>query len=143
MKKKLEAKRLERIQAMIKVTTDKMAQERLKREINSSHIQEVVQVIRQMTETLERHQEKLREMQAACLERIRELEKQFQQEALAEYEARMKGLEAEVKESVRACLRTCFPSEAEDRSERPCGATMEPSEEDPLTAGADTQECRL
>lgn len=28
MKKKLEAKRLERIQAMVKVTTDKMAQER-------------------------------------------------------------------------------------------------------------------
>jgi len=28
MKKKLEAKRLERIQAMMKVTTDKMAQER-------------------------------------------------------------------------------------------------------------------
>lgn len=28
MKKKLEAKRLERIQAMTKITTDKMAQER-------------------------------------------------------------------------------------------------------------------
>ncbi|KAM9201792.1 1-phosphatidylinositol 4,5-bisphosphate phosphodiesterase beta-2 isoform 4-T4 [Dugong dugon] len=143
MKKKLEAKRLERIQAMTKITTDKMAQERLKREINNSHIQEVVQVIKQMTETLEKQQVKLREKQAACLEQIREVEKQFQQEALAEYEARMKGLEAEVKESVRACLRTCFPSEAEDRSERPCGTTTEPSEKDPLTAEADTQESRL
>lgn len=28
MKKKLEAKRLERIQAMVKITSDKMAQER-------------------------------------------------------------------------------------------------------------------
>ncbi|XP_055219343.2 1-phosphatidylinositol 4,5-bisphosphate phosphodiesterase beta-2 isoform X3 [Gorilla gorilla gorilla] len=76
MKKKLETKRLERIQGMTKVTTDKMAQERLKREINNSHIQEVVQVIKQMTENLKRHQEKLEEKQAACLEQIREMEKQ-------------------------------------------------------------------
>ncbi|XP_075860357.1 1-phosphatidylinositol 4,5-bisphosphate phosphodiesterase beta-2 isoform X1 [Microcebus murinus] len=143
MKKKLEAKRLERIQAMTKITTDKMAQERLKREINNSHIQEVVQVIKQMTETLERHQEKLEEKQMACLEQIRELEKQFQQEALAEYEARMKGLEAEVKESVRACLRTCFPSEAEDKPERACGASGEPCEQHSPTAKADVQDSRL
>ncbi|XP_047396999.1 1-phosphatidylinositol 4,5-bisphosphate phosphodiesterase beta-2 isoform X4 [Sciurus carolinensis] len=48
MKKKLEAKRLERIQAMTKVASDKMAQERMKREINNSHIQEVVQAIKQL-----------------------------------------------------------------------------------------------
>ncbi|XP_054421122.1 1-phosphatidylinositol 4,5-bisphosphate phosphodiesterase beta-2 [Pteronotus mesoamericanus] len=143
MKKKLEAKRLERIQAMIKVTTDKMAQERLKREINNSHIQEVVQVIKQMTESLERHQEKLEEKQAACLEQIREMEKQLQQEALAEYEARMKGLEAEVKEAVRTCLRPCFPSEAEDKLERPCGTSREPCELDPPTAKKDIQESIL
>lgn len=137
VKKKLEAKRLERIQAMIKVTTDKMAQERLKREINNSHIQEVVQVIKQMTESLERHQEKLEEKQAACLEQIREMEKQFQQEALTEYEARMKGLEAEVKESVKTCLRACFPSEAEDKPESPCGASGELCEQDPLSAKGD------
>ncbi|XP_006831966.1 PREDICTED: 1-phosphatidylinositol 4,5-bisphosphate phosphodiesterase beta-2 [Chrysochloris asiatica] len=143
MKKKLEAKRLERIQAMIKVTSDKMAQERLKREINNSHIQEVVQVIKQMTETLERQQKKLEEKQTACLEQIQEMEKQFQQEALAEYEARMKGLEAEVKESVRACLQACLPSEADDRSEKSCGAVMEQTEMGPLTAGAHAQESRL
>ncbi|XP_047288629.1 1-phosphatidylinositol 4,5-bisphosphate phosphodiesterase beta-2 isoform X9 [Homo sapiens] len=143
MKKKLETKRLERIQGMTKVTTDKMAQERLKREINNSHIQEVVQVIKQMTENLERHQEKLEEKQAACLEQIREMEKQFQKEALAEYEARMKGLEAEVKESVRACLRTCFPSEAKDKPERACECPPELCEQDPLIAKADAQESRL
>ncbi|KAM6203151.1 1-phosphatidylinositol 4,5-bisphosphate phosphodiesterase beta-2 [Rhynchocyon petersi] len=143
MKKKLEAKRVERIQAMVKVTTDKMAQERLKREINSSHIQEVVQVLKQMTDTLEKHQEKLGEKQAACLEQIREMEKRFHQEALAEYEVKMKGLEAEVKESVRACFRACFPSEAEDRPELPCGANVEPSEKDPLPARPDAQETRL
>ncbi|XP_037017686.2 1-phosphatidylinositol 4,5-bisphosphate phosphodiesterase beta-2 [Artibeus jamaicensis] len=143
MKKKLEAKRLERIQAMVKVTTDKMAQEWLKREINNSHIQEVVQVIKQMTESLERHQEKLEEKQAACLEQIQEMEKQFQQEALAEYEARMKGLETEVKESVRTCLRACFPSEAQDKPEMSCEASREPSGPDPLKATEDTQESFL
>uniref|UniRef100_G1PB22 1-phosphatidylinositol 4,5-bisphosphate phosphodiesterase n=2 Tax=Myotis TaxID=9434 RepID=G1PB22_MYOLU len=143
MKKKLEAKRLERIQAMVKVTADKMAQERLKKEINNSHIQEVVQVINQMTESLERHQEKLEEKQAACLEQIRELEKQLQQEVLAEYEARMKGLETEVKESVRTCLRTYFPAEAEDKPERSCEASRELCEQDSLTVNADTQESCL
>ncbi|KAM6181859.1 1-phosphatidylinositol 4,5-bisphosphate phosphodiesterase beta-2 isoform 1-T1 [Erethizon dorsatum] len=139
LKKKLESRRQERVQAMTKTTTDKMAQERLKREINNSHIQEVVQAIKQMTDTLERHQEKLEEKQAACLEQIREMEKQFQQEALAEYEARMKGLEAEVKEAVRAC----FPSEAEDKAERPGEASREPCEQDLLTDKEDTEESRL
>ncbi|MXQ88631.1 hypothetical protein E5288_WYG003786 [Bos mutus] len=143
MKKKLEAKRLERIQAMMKVTTDKMAQERLKREINNCHIQEVVQVIKQMTENLERHQEKLEEKQAACLEQIQEMEKQFQQEAMAEYEAKMKGLEMEVKESVRTCLRACFPSEEEDKPERPCVVSRELCEQDTLTEQAETQESHL
>nr|XP_020042309.1 1-phosphatidylinositol 4,5-bisphosphate phosphodiesterase beta-2 [Castor canadensis] len=143
MKKKLEAKRLERIQAMTKVTTDKMAQERLKREINNSHIKEVVQAVQQMKETMEQHQQKLEEKQAACLEQIREMEKKFQQEALAEYEARMEGLEAEVKESVRACLKGCFPSETEDKPERALEASKEPCEQDPLTDKADTQESRL
>uniref|UniRef100_A0A452DUY7 1-phosphatidylinositol 4,5-bisphosphate phosphodiesterase n=1 Tax=Capra hircus TaxID=9925 RepID=A0A452DUY7_CAPHI len=143
MKKKLEAKRLERIQAMMKVTTDKMAQERLKREINNSHIQEVVQVINQMKENLERHQEKLEEKQAACLEQIQEMEKQFQQEAMAEYEVKMKGLEMEVKESVRTCLRACFPSEEEDKPERPCVVSRELCEQDILTEQAETQESHL
>ncbi|OWK09567.1 PLCB2 [Cervus elaphus hippelaphus] len=143
MKKKLEAKRLERIQAMMKVTTDKMAQERLKREINNSHIQEVVQVIKQMTENLERHQEKLEEKQAACLEQIQEMEKQFQQEAMAEYEAKMKGLEMEVKESVRTCLQACFPSEEEDKPERPCVVSRELCEQNTLAEQAETQESHL
>lgn len=71
------------------------------------------------------------------------LSPQFQQEALAEYETRMKGLEAKMKESVRGCLRACFPSEAEGKPERPCGASGELCEQDPLTAEADTEESRL
>ncbi|NXM71623.1 PLCB2 phosphodiesterase, partial [Serilophus lunatus] len=46
IKKRLEAKRVERIQAMLRNTSDKAAQERLKKEINNSHIQEVVQTIK-------------------------------------------------------------------------------------------------
>uniref|UniRef100_A0A8C5K1B6 1-phosphatidylinositol 4,5-bisphosphate phosphodiesterase n=1 Tax=Jaculus jaculus TaxID=51337 RepID=A0A8C5K1B6_JACJA len=143
MKKKLEAKRLERILAMTKVTTDKVAQERLKREINNSHIQEVVQAVKQMTETLDRQQERLEEKQAACREKILELEKQFQQEALAEYEAGMKGLEAEVKESVRACLRASFPSQSENNPERSCNVFSELCLQDSPTDKADAQESRL
>lgn len=71
------------------------------------------------------------------------LSPQFQQEALAEYEARMKGLEAEVKESVRAYLRACIPSEAEDKPERACEASKEPCGQNPLSTMADTQESRL
>ncbi|XP_060031082.1 1-phosphatidylinositol 4,5-bisphosphate phosphodiesterase beta-2 isoform X2 [Erinaceus europaeus] len=139
IKKKLETKRLERIQAMVKVTTDKMAQERLKREINNSHIQEVVQAIKQVTGNLQRQQEKLEEKQAACLEQIREMEKQFQQEVLAEFEAKMTGLEAEVKES----LRVCFPSEAEDKPWEPIGVLGGSCEQELLTAKTEAQESRL
>nr|XP_021496255.1 1-phosphatidylinositol 4,5-bisphosphate phosphodiesterase beta-2 [Meriones unguiculatus] len=143
MKKKLEAKRLERIQAMTKVTADKVAQERLKREINNSHIQEVVQAVKQMTETLERHQERLEEKQTACLEQIRLMEKQLQEKALAEYEVRMKDLETEVKESVRVCFKACFTSETEDKSESSCEAPKALCPQEPLEHKADIQESRL
>ncbi|XP_068961836.1 1-phosphatidylinositol 4,5-bisphosphate phosphodiesterase beta-2 [Petaurus breviceps papuanus] len=137
MKKKLEVKRLERIQAMSKITSDKMAQERLKREINNSHIQEVVHIIKQMTETLERHQERLEEKQAACLEQIREKEKKFQQEALSEYEERMKGLEARVKEAVRCCL--SFPQDAHYKKLETPSASEETSEEASCPTEASSQ----
>lgn len=71
------------------------------------------------------------------------LSPQLQQEVLAEYEARMKGLETEVKESVRTCLRTYFPAEAEDKPERSCEASRELCEQDSLTVNADTQESCL
>ncbi|XP_074091199.1 1-phosphatidylinositol 4,5-bisphosphate phosphodiesterase beta-2 isoform X2 [Macrotis lagotis] len=142
MKKKLEIKRVERIQAMSKITSDKMAQERLKREINNSHIQEVVHIIKQMTETLERHQERLEEKQAACLEQIREKEKKFQQEALSAYEEQMRGLEAKVKEAVRCCFSS--PQDAHDKKLETPRAVEEPSEEgSPPTDASSQLESRL
>ena len=54
-----------------------------------------------------------------------------------------KGLEMEVKESVRTYLRACFPSEEEDKSERPCVVSRELCEQDTLTEQAETQESHL
>lgn len=55
----------------------------------------------------------------------------------------MKGLEAEVKESVRAYFKVCFPAEAENRPERLCEASEESCPQEPLVDRADTQESRL
>lgn len=55
----------------------------------------------------------------------------------------MKGLETEVKESVRACLSEGLPSEAEEKPERSCGAFKELCEQDPLIGKANAQESRL
>uniref|UniRef100_A0A8C3UPL2 Phosphoinositide phospholipase C n=1 Tax=Catharus ustulatus TaxID=91951 RepID=A0A8C3UPL2_CATUS len=49
IKKRMEAKRVERVQAMLRNTSDKAAQERLKKEINNSHIQEVVQTVKRVS----------------------------------------------------------------------------------------------
>lgn len=55
----------------------------------------------------------------------------------------MKGLEAEVKESVRAYFKACSPAEAEDKPERPCETSEESCPQEPLVNKADTQESRL
>ncbi|XP_065449238.1 1-phosphatidylinositol 4,5-bisphosphate phosphodiesterase beta-2 isoform X2 [Chrysemys picta bellii] len=117
IKKKLEAKRLDRIQVMTKCTIDKTAQERLKREINNSHIQEVVQMIKLMTEKMIKYQEKLEEKQADCLEKIKEKESQLQKEALAEYEEKVKTLSMEVQDLASNCVKVCFPLEANIKKE--------------------------
>ncbi|XP_044869116.1 1-phosphatidylinositol 4,5-bisphosphate phosphodiesterase beta-2 isoform X1 [Mauremys mutica] len=125
IKKKLEAKRLDRIQAMTKSTIDKTAQERLKREINNSHIQEVVQMVKLMTEKMTKYLEKLEEKQAGCLEKIKEKESQLQKDALAEYEEKMKTLSMEVQDLVRNCVKVCFPLEAKIKKEEALNASSE------------------
>ncbi|NXS51993.1 PLCB2 phosphodiesterase, partial [Brachypteracias leptosomus] len=109
IKKKLEAKRVDRIQTMLRSTSDKAAQERLKKEINNSHIQEVVQTIKLVTERTARYQQKLEEKQAESLRAIKEKENQLQQEALAEYEEKLKTLSLEVQEMVKSYTKTGFP----------------------------------
>lgn len=117
VKKKLEAKRLERIQVMMRSTNDKAAQERLKKEINNSHIQEVVQTIKLLTEKTARYQQKLEEKQAENLRAIQEKEGQLQQEAAAEYEEKLRGLTVEVQEMVKNCVKEVFPDGPEIQKE--------------------------
>ncbi|ETE69770.1 1-phosphatidylinositol-4,5-bisphosphate phosphodiesterase beta-2, partial [Ophiophagus hannah] len=136
MKKKLEVKRLDKIQAVAK-NTDKSAQERLKREINNSHIQEVVKAVKQMNEKQSRHQQVLEAKQSTCLGKIKEKESQLQQEAFAEYENKMKTISAEVQDSVKNCMKVCYPLEADtakreapgaagEGDQRPCGNLVTP-----------------
>ncbi|KAG8126194.1 hypothetical protein E2320_021332 [Naja naja] len=136
MKKKLEVKRLDKIQAVAK-NTDKSAQERLKREINNSHIQEVVKAVKQMNEKQSRHQQVLEAKQSTCLGKIKEEESQLQQEAFAEYENKMKTISAEVQDSVKNCMKVCYPLEADtakreapeaasEGGQRPCGNLVTP-----------------
>ncbi|NXK12729.1 PLCB2 phosphodiesterase, partial [Herpetotheres cachinnans] len=117
IKKKLEAKRVERIQTVMRNTSDKAAQERLKKEINNSHIQEVVQTIKLMTEKTARYQQKLEEKQADNLRRIKEKESQLQQEALAEYKEKLKSLTVEVQVMVKNYAKTGFPGEPETQKQ--------------------------
>ncbi|NXW63035.1 PLCB2 phosphodiesterase, partial [Eurystomus gularis] len=117
IKKKLEAKRVDRIQAMMRTTSDKAAQERLKKEINNSHIQEVVQTIKLVTERTARYQQKLEEKQADNLRAIKEKESQLQQEALVEYEAKLQTLNLEVQEMVKNYAKAGFPGVPEAQKE--------------------------
>ncbi|NXY20406.1 PLCB2 phosphodiesterase, partial [Atrichornis clamosus] len=117
IKKRLEAKRVERIQAMVKNTSDKAAQERLKKEINNSHIQEVVQTIKRVTEKTGRFQQKLEEKQAESLQSIKERESQLQQQALVEYEEKLRALTIEVQEMVKNYTKHSFPGEPQTAKE--------------------------
>ncbi|NXX74409.1 PLCB2 phosphodiesterase, partial [Urocolius indicus] len=117
IKKKLEAKRVERIQSMQRSTSDRAAQERLKKEINNSHIQEVVQTIKLVMEKTARCQQKLEEKQADNLKTIKEKEGQLRREAWAEYQERLKSLSTEVQELVRNYMKRGFPGEPETQEE--------------------------
>nr|XP_009669134.1 PREDICTED: 1-phosphatidylinositol 4,5-bisphosphate phosphodiesterase beta-2 [Struthio camelus australis] len=126
IKKKLEAKRVDRIQTMMRNTSDKAAQERLKKEINNSHIQEVVQTIKLVTERMARYQQKLEEKQTDNLKKIKEKESQLQQEALVEYKEKLKSLYMEVQEmTVKNYAKVVFPGEPEIQKEAILSTTEE------------------
>ncbi|NWH94791.1 PLCB2 phosphodiesterase, partial [Aegithalos caudatus] len=111
IKKRMEAKRVERVQAMLKSTSDKAAQERLKKEINNSHIQEVVQTVKRVTEKTGKFQQKLEEKQAASLQSIKERESQLQQQVRVEYEEKLRALKMEVREIVKNYTKASSPRE--------------------------------
>ncbi|XP_014734328.1 PREDICTED: 1-phosphatidylinositol 4,5-bisphosphate phosphodiesterase beta-2 isoform X2 [Sturnus vulgaris] len=117
IKKRMEAKRVERVQAMLRNTSDKAAQERLKKEINNSHIQEVVQTVKRVTEKTGRFQQKLEEKQAASLQSIKERESQLQQQARVEYEEKLRALNMEVQEMVKNYTKASFSGEPQTGKE--------------------------
>ncbi|NXB30441.1 PLCB2 phosphodiesterase, partial [Eulacestoma nigropectus] len=117
IKKRMEAKRMERVQAMLRNTSDKAAQERLKKEINNSHIQEVVQTVKRVTEKTGRFQQKLEEKQAASLQSIKERESQLQQQVRVEYEEKLRALNMEVQEMVKNYSKVSFPGEPQTGQE--------------------------
>ncbi|NXM98796.1 PLCB2 phosphodiesterase, partial [Sylvia borin] len=117
IKKRMEAKRVERVQAMLKSTSDKAAQERLKKEINNSHIQEVVQTVKRVTEKTGRFQRKLEEKQAASLQSIKERESQLWQQVRVEYEENLRTLNVEVQEMVKNYTKASFPGEPQTGKE--------------------------
>ncbi|NWX90601.1 PLCB2 phosphodiesterase, partial [Nothoprocta pentlandii] len=125
IKKKLEAKRVDRIQTMMRNTSDKAAQERLKKEINNAHIQEVVQTIKLVTERTDRYQRKLEEKQMDNLKKIKEKESQLQQEAMVEYKEKLKSLAVEVQATVKNWPQAALPAEPRVQREGVLSSTQE------------------
>ncbi|XP_075699613.1 1-phosphatidylinositol 4,5-bisphosphate phosphodiesterase beta-2 [Rhinoderma darwinii] len=119
MKKKLEMKRTERLEAMSKNTMDKAAQERLKKEINNSHIQEVVQVLQMVNDKWSNQQQKLEEKQNEGLQTIKDKGEQTQKDLRKEYQEKLKSLELEIPDLVHDCMVPCFPSEAKSLKNEP------------------------
>lgn len=119
MKKKLEMKRLERLDAMSKNTMDKAAQERLKKEINNSHIQEVVQVLQMISDKWNNQQQKLEEKQNEGLQKIREKGEQAQKDLQQEYQEKLKSMQGEVAELIHTCMAPLFPAEAKSLKKEP------------------------
>ncbi|XP_063803585.1 1-phosphatidylinositol 4,5-bisphosphate phosphodiesterase beta-2 [Pseudophryne corroboree] len=123
MKKKLEMKRVERLEAVSKNTMDKAAQERLKKEINNSHIQEVVQVLQMVSDKWNNHQQKLEEKQSEGLQRIREKGEQTLKDLQQEYQGKLKSVELEISELVHDCMAPWFPTEAKKLKKEPLHCT--------------------
>uniref|UniRef100_A0A8C5R5E3 1-phosphatidylinositol 4,5-bisphosphate phosphodiesterase n=1 Tax=Leptobrachium leishanense TaxID=445787 RepID=A0A8C5R5E3_9ANUR len=124
MKKKLEMKRIERLESMNNNTMDKAAQERLKKEINNSHIQEVVQVLQVLSDKWDNQQKRLEEKQAEGLQKIRDKGDQAQRAFQAEYEDKLQTLSAEVTDLVHNCMVSMFPVEAKIVRKNSQGSAM-------------------
>ncbi|XP_029454377.1 1-phosphatidylinositol 4,5-bisphosphate phosphodiesterase beta-2 isoform X2 [Rhinatrema bivittatum] len=135
IKKKLEVKRQERIEAMCKATMDKASQERLKKEINNSHIQEVVQVLQLMTVKCSNQQKILEEKQQACLEKIKEKSNQFQQEVQTEHEEKTKALTVEIQDVLQNSIKAWFPLQAKEELLDSVSSGEEQSQKESVDSG--------
>eukprot|EP00062_Callorhinchus_milii_P020968 gi/632977199/ref/XP_007905216.1/ PREDICTED: 1-phosphatidylinositol 4,5-bisphosphate phosphodiesterase beta-2 [Callorhinchus milii] len=130
LKRRMELKRQEKLENMLRSTSDKLNQERLKKEINNHHIQDVVPVLTMLAENQSSLQKKLEDMHAANLEQLRETEKQYQEEVQSEYETKLLTLPQEVQQTTTTIISACFPCELEELESvfagetSPAGATQ-------------------
>ncbi|XP_051871492.1 1-phosphatidylinositol 4,5-bisphosphate phosphodiesterase beta-2-like [Pristis pectinata] len=113
VKKKLEQKRQEKIETMLKTTADKIVRERRKKEITEHHIQVSVKEFKLTLMHQSKLESKLQEKHAADFEEIKEKEKEYQLEAQNEYEAKMKALPQVISELIKSTLNTKFTQELE------------------------------
>ncbi|XP_078089381.1 1-phosphatidylinositol 4,5-bisphosphate phosphodiesterase beta-2-like [Mustelus asterias] len=113
VKKKIELKRQEKIETMLKTTTDKSLQEKRKKEINEHHIQMSVKLFKLALANQSNAEGKLQEQHSVKLEEIKEKEKEYQREAQNEYEAKMSALPQVVVELSNSITTTKFTLESE------------------------------
>ncbi|GCB75413.1 hypothetical protein scyTo_0015319 [Scyliorhinus torazame] len=111
VKKKIELKRQEKIEIMLKTTADKSLQEKRKKEINEHHIQMSVKLFKLALANQSNALSKLDEQHTAKLEEIKEKEKEYQQEAQNEYEAKLDALPQVVVELSESIITTKFTLE--------------------------------
>ncbi|XP_041131308.1 1-phosphatidylinositol 4,5-bisphosphate phosphodiesterase beta-2-like [Polyodon spathula] len=116
-KKKLEVKRNEKISEMVKSGSDKATLERIKKELNTTFIQEVVEMTTTVREQIVGQQEKLEKKQAATLDEIKEKTDKHNQEVNTEFDEKMKALPKDVEEGVNSTVRPYFPDEVEKPKE--------------------------
>ncbi|XP_072896495.1 1-phosphatidylinositol 4,5-bisphosphate phosphodiesterase beta-2-like [Hemitrygon akajei] len=110
VKKRLEQKRQEKIEAMLKSTADRITRDRRKKEIAEHHIQVSVKEFKQTLMNQSKLEDKLQEKHAADFEQIKEKEKEYHQEVQNECEAKLKALPQEISELI---LNTKFTQELE------------------------------
>nr|XP_015206174.1 PREDICTED: 1-phosphatidylinositol 4,5-bisphosphate phosphodiesterase beta-2 isoform X1 [Lepisosteus oculatus] len=126
MKKKLEAKRNEKLNASTKSGLDKATQEKTKKELNNALTEEVVQMTKELADNNAVQQEMLEKKQADTLEEIKGITNQHSEEANAEYEEKMKSLLSRIHEAVNSCVSPHFPDQAEKLLENKAAAIGDP-----------------
>ncbi|MGH0181187.1 UNVERIFIED_CONTAM: hypothetical protein FKN15_011687 [Acipenser sinensis] len=126
IKKKKEEHSAEQSVKLLETAKEKHASElkalkesvdRIKKELNTTFIQEVVQMTTAVREHIVDQQEKLEKKQAATLDEIKEKTDKHKQDVNTEFDEKMKALPKDVEEGVNSAVRPYFPDEVEKPKE--------------------------
>ncbi|MGH0150946.1 UNVERIFIED_CONTAM: hypothetical protein FKN15_018560 [Acipenser sinensis] len=126
IKKKKEEHSAEQSVKLLETAKEKHASElkalkesvdRIKKELNTTFIQEVVQMTTAIREHIVDQQEKLEKKQAATLDEIKEKTDKHKQDVNTEFDEKMKALPKDVEEGVNSAVRPYFPDEVEKPKE--------------------------